>query len=172
MDGTMQRTMLDRMKGAAFLDVATFTEVEHDTSLTNQAAAVVLIVAVAKAVGASDVGLISAIVLACASLVGWVIWAGVTYLIGDKMLGGTATWGELLRALGYAQAPGVLLVFGILPGVGGLLAFVVGIWTLVAGIVGIREALDFSTGKALLTAVLGWIALFVPVLILEFASLG
>ncbi|HUF75862.1 MAG TPA: hypothetical protein VMM35_06270, partial [Longimicrobiales bacterium] len=63
-------------------------------------------------------------------------------------------------------------VFGILPGVGGLLAFVVGVWTLVAGIVGIREALDFSTGKALLTAVLGWLALVVPLAILEFAHLG
>ncbi|MEX2466303.1 MAG: Yip1 family protein [Gemmatimonadota bacterium] len=168
----MNRTMLDRMKGAALLDVATFTEVEHDTTLTRQAAVVVVIVALAKAVGAADVGLISAIVTACASLVGWLIWAGVTYLIGDKLLGGTATWGELLRALGYAQAPGVLMVFAILPAIGGLLAFVVSIWTLVAGIVGLREALDFSTGKAVLTAILGWLALVIPLMLLEFASMG
>jgi len=172
MEAAASRTMLDRMKGAALLDVATFTEVEHDTRLTNQAAGVVVLVALAKALGSWNVGLTSAIVAALASLVGWLIWAGVTYLIGDKVLGGTATWGELLRALGYAQAPGVLLVFGVLPLLGGLLAIVVSVWTLVAGIVGIREALDFSTGKALLTAILGWLALAVPVALLEFARFG
>jgi len=172
MEPAASRTMLDRMKGAALLDTATFTEVEHDTSLTSQAAGVVVLVALAKAVGSWDVGLTSAIAAALASLLGWVVWAGVTYLIGDKVLGGTATWGELLRALGYAQAPGILMVFGILPLFGGLLAVTVSVWTLVAGIVGIREALDFSTGKALLTALLGWLALAVPLALMEFGRFG
>jgi len=35
---------------------------------------------------------------------------------------------------------------------------VVAIWVLIAGIIAIRQALDFSTGRAILTAVLGWIA--------------
>lgn len=34
----------------------------------------------------------------------------------------------------------------------------VAIWVLIAGIIAIRQALDFSTGRAILTAVLGWIA--------------
>lgn len=172
MDHASNRSMLDRMMGAARLDVATFTEVEHDTSLTTQAAGVVVMVALAKAIGAWDIGPTSALVTALASLAGWLIWAGITYLIGDKLLGGTATWGELLRALGFAQAPGVLLVFGVLPLIGGLLAFVISLWTLVAGIVGIREALDFSTGKALITAVLGWLVLVIPLALMEAAALG
>ena len=172
MDQAQNRTMLDRMMGAARLDLATFNEVEHDSSLTTQAAAVVMLVALAKAIGAWDVGPTSAVVTAVASLVGWLIWAGVTYVIGDKLLGGTATWGELLRTLGFAQAPGVLLVFGVLPLIGGLLAFVVSLWTLVAGIIGIREALDFSTGKAVITAVLGWLALVIPLALMEAAALG
>lgn len=172
MDQAQNRTMLDRMMGAARLDLATFNEVEHDSSLTTQAAVVVMLVALAKAIGAWDVGPTSAVVTAVASLVGWLIWAGVTYVIGDKLLGGTATWGELLRTLGFAQAPGVLLVFGVLPLIGGLLAFVVSLWTLVAGIIGIREALDFSTGKAVITAVLGWLALVIPLALMEAAALG
>lgn len=160
------RTMIDRMKGAARLDVQTFTEVEHDTTLTGEAAGVVVLVALAKAIGSVELGLGGAIALAVASLLGWLVWAGVTYLIGDKLLGGTATWGELLRALGYAQAPGVLLALAFVPLLGGLLAFVVSFWTLAAGIVAIREALDVSTGKALLTALIGWLVLALPLAVL------
>jgi predicted double-glycine peptidase len=35
---------------------------------------------------------------------------------------------------------------------------IVALWLLATGIVAIRQALDFSTGKAILTALLGWIA--------------
>ena len=94
-----------------------------------------------------------------AQIIGWLIWAGVTYIIGDKIFGGTATWGELLRTLGFAQTPGLLLVFAFLPLVGSLVQVVAGIWMLVAGIIAIRQALDFGTGKAILTAVVGWLAL-------------
>ncbi len=90
-------------------------------------------------------------------MLGWLLWAGITYLIGDKLLGGTATWGELLRTLGDAQSPGVLLVIGFVPFFGAIVALIVPFWLLVTGIVAIRQALDFSTGKAVLTAVLGWV---------------
>jgi hypothetical protein len=33
------------------------------------------------------------------------------------------------------------------------------VWLLVAGIIAIRQALDFSTGKAIATALLGWLAM-------------
>jgi len=80
-------------------------------------------------------------------------------LIGGKLLGGTATWGELLRTIGFAQSPGVLMIFGIIPILGGLVRVVVAVWLLFTGIVAIRQALDFSTGKAILTAFLGWVAM-------------
>ena len=95
------------------------------------------------------------------ALLSWVIWAGLTYFIGDKVFGGTATWGELLRTLGFAQAPRVLLVFGIIPVFGWLVWVAVAIWVLVAGIIAIRQALDFSTQKALLTALIGWVIVMV-----------
>ncbi len=151
-----ERTMMDRMLGAAMLDVEVYEEVEADESLTAQAAGVVAMVAVAQAVagiGGPSRGLI---IGPLAALLAWVIWAGVTYVVGDKIFGGTATWGELLRTLGFAQAPGILLVLAILP-LGFAVRGVVGIWMLVTGIVAIRQALDFGTGKALLTAWLGWL---------------
>ena len=165
------RSITDRMKGAAMLDVATYEEVEADASATGQAAVVVAIGAIATAIGASSIGIGAAIGMLVASLIGWVIWAGVTYLIGAKVLGGTATWGELLRTLGFAQSPRVLLVLGIIPGLGGIVGLVVGIWLLIAGIIAIRQALDVSTGKAVLTAFLGWLAMVIPAALLGIPAL-
>ncbi len=155
-----QGDLVQRMKGAALLNIDTYEEVEADASATGQAAAVVVMVAIASSIGAADEGLGAIITAPMGQLIGWLVWAGVTYLIGEKVFGGTATWGELLRTLGFAQSPGVLYLFGVLPLIGGSVRFVVAIWMLLAGIIGIRQALDFSTGKAVLTALLGWLAFF------------
>jgi hypothetical protein len=164
---TMRRPMLERMKRAALLDVHTYEEVEADRTATGQAAAVVAIVAVAQGIGALGQGGPGIVAAILAALFGWVVWAGITYLIGDKLLGGTATWGELLRTIGFAQSPGILGVFAILPIVGGLIRFGLSVWILIAAIIAIRQALDFSTGKAVLTAFLGWLALVIPMALLS-----
>lgn len=172
MEMITRRSMIDRMKGAAVLDVRTYEEVEADTTATGQAAGVVLLVAAAQAIGAVGSGGRGIIAGAVAAIVGWLIWAGITYLIGDKLLGGTATWGELLRTLGFAQTPGLLAVLGVIPLLGGLVLFGTAIWMLIAGIIAIRQALDFGTGKAILTAVLGWLAIAIPRAILGWLGVG
>ena len=155
------RSLVQRMKGAAFIDVATYEEVEADRGATGQAAAVVAMVAVAQAIGSSSGGLFNIVGAALGTLVGWLVWAGITYLIGAKLFKGTATWGELLRTLGFAQAPGVLAVFAIVPVLGWFVSIALFFWILVAGVVAVRQALDFGTGKAVATVILGWIVLVV-----------
>lgn len=157
----MAGTMVDRMVGAAFLSVDTYEDVEHDTEATLQAGTVVAMVAVAGAIGASPLGVLGAGRAAVASLVGWLVWAGITYIVGDKLLGGTATWGELLRTLGFAQAPGILLILGIIPILGTPITALVGFWMLAAAFIAIRQALDFGNGKTLATVLLGWVAYMV-----------
>lgn len=161
-----QGDLVQRMLGAATLNIDTFEEVEADETATMQAAAVVAMVAVASAIGSVGDGNTSIMLAPIVQIIGWLIWAGVTYLIGDKILGGTATWGELLRTLGFAQSPGLLYFLAVVPLLGGFIRLVVGIWMLVAGIIAIRQALDFSTGKAILTAVIGWFAMIIPAMIL------
>jgi hypothetical protein len=153
-----RRSIVDRMRGAAMLDVATYEEVEHDQDATGQAAVVVIIVAICTALGAIWRGGPSIIAGPVSAILGWLLWSAVTYVIGTKLLDGTATWGELLRTIGFAQSPGVLMIFGIIPILGGLVRAVVALWLLFTGVVAIRQALDFSTTKAILTAFLGWIA--------------
>jgi hypothetical protein len=143
MTTVVRRNFTDRFIGAARLEIDVYEEVEHDSDATVLAGGVVAMVAAATAIGGLQhgaQGVINAIVV---SIVGWLLWAGITYLIGDKLMGGTATWGELLRTLGFAQAPGILLI--------------VGIWMLFTGVVAIRQALDFGTGRAIATALLGLI---------------
>jgi hypothetical protein len=60
----------------------------------------------------------------------------------------------------------VLVILAFLPILGGLIRVVVAIWMLIAGIIAIRQALDFSTGKAVATALLGWLAIAIPAAIL------
>jgi hypothetical protein len=168
--------LVNRMIRAAMLDTSLYEEVEHDSSATSQAMQVVLIVALASGIGGAlwklltlnpiDAvsGLVGGILVA---VLGWLAWALVTYIIGAKIFGGTATYGEMLRTLGFAQSPNVLLIFtGILGGIpllGGLLRLALLIWVLLAGLIAIRQALDVSTGKAVLTAIIGWIVMAIIV---------
>ncbi|MGD8318914.1 MAG: YIP1 family protein [Gemmatimonadota bacterium] len=152
----MAGSLTDRMMGAAFLNVDTFEEVEHDDTATGQAALVVALVAVAGAIGSSPLGIVGSVKAALAALVGWLVWAGITYLVGDKIFDGTATWGELLRTLGFAQTPGLLLLLGFFPLLGWILNMLVPLWMLVAAFIAIRQALDFGNGKTFLTVLVGW----------------
>jgi hypothetical protein len=161
-----RRSIVDRMIGAARLDVDTYEEVESDYNATGQAALVVTIVAIASAIGGLNEGGRGIIGGVLVAVLGWLLWSGIAYFIGDKVFGGTATWGELLRTIGFAQSPGVLLILGIIPVLGGVVSMVVGIWMLVAGIIAIRQALDFGTGRAILTALLGWIPMAIATWIL------
>lgn len=156
----MAQGLVDRMRGAAALDVATYEEVENDLTATGQAATVVAIAAVAAAIGASRNGGGGVIAAIIGAFLQWAIWSAATYWVGTKLMDGTATWGELLRTLGFAQSPGVLLVLGVIPGFGRIVVFAVFIWTILTGIVAIRQALDVTTGKAVVTAIAAAIAIW------------
>lgn len=157
MEQLRRRSLSDRMIGASLLRPEVYEEVEADSGAMSQAALVVGLVAIANAVGNARAGLGMVIGTIIAAYFGWLLWSAITYLIGAKILGGTATWGELLRTIGFAQSPGVLYLLGFIPLLGGLIRFVVAVWILVAVIIAIRQALDFSTGRALLTALLGFV---------------
>lgn len=156
MELARQHSLLDRMKGAAMLDIPTYEEVEADTTATPQAAIVVGIVAIASAIAGYRGGATGMLAGILGAYIGWAVWSAVTYYVGT-WLGGTATWGEMLRTIGFAQSPGVLLVLAVIPVLGVLVSIVVAVWMLVAGIIAIRQALDFSTGKAVATALIGFV---------------
>ncbi|MBK8902621.1 MAG: YIP1 family protein [Anaerolineaceae bacterium] len=154
--------MLDRVIGVLKLDVNTYEAIEADESATSQAAIVVAVVAIvggligggiSAAMGGSFLGSFLSQLLS--AFIGWFIWSGVTYFVGTSLFGGKATMGEMLRVLGFAQAPGIL---GIIPVCG---AFVGWIWTLACTFIAIRQGLDLDNTKAALTAVIAFIAVVI-----------
>jgi len=163
-------TFVERMIGAAKLDVRAFEEVEADRTATTQALGVVVLSSLAGGLAVGD-GLRGLLVGTIAGLIGWVIWAWLIYFIGTRWLpepDTRADMGELLRVIGFATAPGILRVIGIVPFLGALLMAITAIWTLVAVVVGVRQALDYrSTGRAIGVCLIGWI-----VQIVIFAALG
>ena len=64
--------------------------------------------------------------------------------------------GELLRTIGFASAPGLLRVFGVVPELTVPVFALATIWMLVAMIVAVRQALDYrSTARAIAVCTLG-----------------
>jgi hypothetical protein len=152
----------ERIVGAARLDVRIYEEVEADTSATGQAMAVVLLASLSGGLAALSHGaFIGIISMVLGSLIGWFIWAFLTYWIGTKLMPEPQTQsnlGELLRTIGFASAPGILGILGAAPLFGWIISLVIAVWMLVAMVIAVRQALDFqSTGRAVIVCVIGWI---------------
>ena len=155
-------SFVQRMLGAAKLDVKIYEEVEADKSALGQAMGVVLIASLAAGIGTLSRAGVSGLVLGLiAALAGWFIWAFLTYLIGTKLLPEPQTkadMGEMLRTIGFASSPGIIRILGIIPALEMIAFLVAGIWMLVAMIVAVRQALDYtSTWRAVGVCLIGWI---------------
>ena len=163
-------SLQDRMIRAAKLDVHLYEEVEADQGAMAQAMTVVILSALAAGIGSANVGLLGMVISMIAALIGWYVWAFLTYFIGTKLLAEPQTRAdhkELLRTIGFSSAPGLIRVLGIIPGLGTLLFRVADIWMLVAMVIAVRQALDYtSTGRAIGVCVIGWV---VQILILVVA---
>ncbi len=153
---------VDRMIRAAKLDVHLYEEVEADRRSMGQAMGVVLLSSLAGGIGfMQEAGLMGLVIGTVGSLLGWYVWAFMTYLIGTKLLPEPQTHadhGELLRTIGFSSAPGLIRVFGIIPGLSGFVNLLAGVWMLVAMIIAVRQALDYqSTYRAIGVCLIGWI---------------
>ena len=170
-------SLKDRMIRAAKLDIQLYEEVEADQGAMGQATTVVVLSAVAAGVGSGGAGFFAIVLGTIAALVGWYVWAFLTYFIGTRLLPEPQTradHGELLRTIGFSSTPGVLRVFGIIPGLMSLVFTVTGLWMLVAMIIAVRQALDYnSTLRAVGVCLIGWLvqaAILVAVTILVTAG--
>jgi hypothetical protein len=154
-------SFVDRVVGAARLDVATYEEVEADTTATPQAMGVVVLAALASGIGSLTSGGTGMVGSLVSALIGWAAWAAVIWFIGTKILPEPQTRsdiGELLRTMGFAASPGLLLVLRLVPLIGGLIALVIWLWQLTAMVVAVRQALDYkSSGRAVLVCFIGWV---------------
>ena len=171
----MDQPIQQRMIRAAKLDLELYEEVEADASTIGQATTVVVLSAVAAGIGNLGQGGVSGLGLSVvAALVGWYIWAYLTYFIGTRLLPEEQTeadHGQLLRTLGFASAPGMLRIFGVVPGIGQLFFPISAVWMLFATVIAVRQALDYSsTLRAIGVCIIGWVIYamitFIPTMLL------
>ncbi len=179
--------MLDRIMGVITLKAAAYREIADDKSATGQAA---IIVVVARLIGgffqgliqvnpqtgamaASVVGaVVAAIVAIIVGLIGWVVAAWILAFVA-KALGGKTDTSEMLRVTGYVEVfslVGVLAVLGLVTPallcIVGIIGLVAAILRLIGYVIGVREAAEFSTVNAIITAIIAAVINFIIVAVI------
>jgi Yip1-like protein len=151
----------ERMIGAMKADVKTFQEIEADPNALGQAVAVIVIAAVAALIGnifrqGVTLGIVSMVV----SLIMYAFWTVMIVLIGTKLMPEPTTkadFAEGFRVIGFTASPGVFNVLAIIPFLGPVLSFLIGIWMLIIGVIAVREVLDYSsTGRAFIVCLIAF----------------
>ena len=150
-----------RVLRAIKIDVDLYEEVEKDKNATIQAAIVVVLSSLAAGVGALQLGVSNFLLAPVLSLIGWYVWSYLVYFVGVKIFKDAKTsadHGELLRTIGFAQAPGLIRVFGVTPDLMIVTFIGSGLWILACMVVAVKSALDYeSLWKSLGVVVVAWI---------------
>jgi hypothetical protein len=162
-----------RLMGAAMLDASTYEEVEADRRATSQALLVVILSGLAAGVGAWGAGNgrpLALFSIATIAMLAWAAWALLIFEIGGRLIPEPQTQvdvTELLRTIGFASTPGILRIFGVLPGVTIPVFVLTAVWMLLATVVAVRQALDYtSTTRAILVCAFGWTLAIVMAIVL------
>lgn len=146
--------MIRNVTRVVLLDVDFFKEAAVDKSLNFQAALVVVVASGMAGVGsaiAENVAVVASILGGMvAGIIGWLLWSGVSFVVGTRAFGGDSSFAEMLRVIGFAFAP---LAIGIVP----YLGFPAAAWMLFASVIAVREGLEIPTPKALITMAAGWV---------------
>ena len=119
------------------LDLDFYNEAEVDTSLTIQATIIVVVATglggVGSAIAQEDASIVAAVVGGIiAGVIGWLLWSLASWLIGTRVFKGEATFGAMVRVIGFAVAP---FAIGVIPWLG----FPAAIWVLIATIVFVKK---------------------------------
>lgn len=154
----------DRLWRAARLEVNLYEEVEADSKATRQAMLVVIMGSLATGIGSlTEGGWLGLVFGILVGLVGWVVWAWLNYFLGARLFREPQThadWGQLARTMGFAYTPRLLAVLSLIP-IPSLLALVflgVAVWSWVAMVIAVRQALDYkSTTRAVGVTLLGFV---------------
>lgn len=158
--------MFDRILRAIRLEPALYRQVANNPALMQEATLIAVATAILGSMGVlvSSSAPLFAFIASVANylLIGWLLWAFSAYFVGTRFFNGRSTPAEMARVLGYATAPRLLGLFSFIPCVGWIIAFVGSFLSIIAAIIAIREAMEFDTNKAGITAVVGF-AIFIIV---------
>lgn len=159
------RLYLNRFFRAARLDVELYKEVIADPLTLNQAWITVLIYCMSAAWGGfGGVGAVGTNIAMITSLIGWYVWAFFTYFAATRLFRETRTEIDrkdrktVIRAMGFASAPGIARLLGMIPGLGTVALVGATILMIVAATIALKQALNFeSTYRAAAACIIAWV---------------
>jgi Yip1 domain len=164
---SLSSSLRDRMIRAAKLDATFYDEIKADITANIPAFKAVLVAGMATGLGwgvmiFSKDGfalliwtLLVGMLLAIAT---WLLGSFTIYLVGTRLFrtpDTAATYGGVLRGIGFAKSPATIGILLFVPVLGLLVFLATLIWTLFADITAVRQVMDFSTWRATATCIAG-----------------
>jgi len=169
---------MDRIMGVITLKAPVYRQIAEDPAATKTAAIIVVLISIVRGFMQGLVqldpnsglfstdfvrGVISAIIVGVLGIVAWVVGSWILAFVAN-MLGGKTNTQEMMRVTGYVAIFGIvsllILLIVLLPGLGclvGLMSLIVAILSIIGYVIGVREAAEFSTGKAISAAIIAGI---------------
>jgi hypothetical protein len=164
------RSFFIKLFRAARLDASLYDEIKADRKASWQAFLVVILVSLTIGVGIGIAGWFALAgawsiwgILACliGSVIVWFVWSFLAYFIGTRVFKGTRTTaspGVVLRTVGFSGSPGMLGIFVFVPVAGAVVLIGASVWALAAGVVAVKHSLSLTTGRAVATCLVSWLA--------------
>jgi len=103
---------------------------------------------IAGAIALSTLYKTNIILSGATSLISWVVWAVLIYVIGVKLFpdpGTNSNFKKILTIVGFAHAPGLFRFFVFMPGFVIPVVFFTQFWIFASLTIGVREALNFKS---------------------------
>jgi len=160
--------MLQQMLRAARLDRRVYTELVFDDYATGNAilvvAAVYAVIALASALsGIPGISLTGVLLVVFGGVIGWLVIGGALWLAGVKLLDGQARFQTVVRLVGFAHTPLLIMAIALpLPSPASTaVAIAALVWFSAAVAEAARVLFDFDRGRsasaALLAVAVWWI---------------
>lgn len=161
----MLQSIVGRLQRLLRLDWDVFREIRADEQATREAALIVGVVALLSALGtafSSQAWLLAfGVRLVVAMAVNWLLWSYVAVFVGASFYGSAASFWEMARSLGYANAPMVLIALSGIGCVGWLITALAWLAAVALAIFAVRETLEIGMESAIITTAVAWLVVFV-----------
>ncbi len=175
--------MINGIIRAIKLDATFYEEVEQDPSYDQDSLMVVILASLIGGLGglistalASGIlkAILAFIVAVILTLVGFFLWVWVATWVGTRFFKGTGQLDNVKRALGFAYSPQLLNVLSFIPCLGGVIALIAWVLSVIAGVKAVRQSLNQDNTNAILTVVVSAIIVFAITAVVGafFAAIG
>ena len=151
------RTLIERLLLAMRLDLDFYTQVSTDRGATFQAFMIVVLGGVFSGLGlARRFGGFGVWAGMFAAIAGWLLWT-LVLLVVARGFGGHRNGRSLLRTLGFANAPEVLLILGGAPLVVLIVRALVVCWLLATATVALQAVYSVGRRRAVVIMLVGFV---------------